>query len=275
LNLVKRILSVYNKWYFDHGKDRRGTTRLKKGLENISAIGVEKVNEDTARGVQELDWEILIIIDACRHDLFEQSQGDTDYRVSLGSCTQDFIMKNWDGDHNDIVYVTGNPMFNRSKMEELVGEENPFFEMFRTYEENWDNEERTCLPKEVAEDAKTANKMFPDKKLVVHFIQPHYPFINFDFGLNAGDAEAFIQHEGRDVWELASMGEISDDELWSGYKHNLSVVMEEVENLNEAFDRTIVLTSDHANMVGEANLYGHPCEKSWEKLRRVPLKRYS
>jgi hypothetical protein len=274
MKIAERMLRHYVKWYFGQGKKIRGTTRLKQVLEEISALGVEKVDEDAASGVCELDWEILIIVDACRHDLFEEIERDCDNRISLGSSTQDYIKQNWNGDHDDVVYVTGNPMFSSARMEDLVGKENPFFEIFRTYEENWDDEERTCLPEDVAKDAMTANKMFPEKKLVIHFIQPHYPFVGFEFGLDTGDAKEFMRHLGKDVWQLASMGEISDERVWSGYKHNLSVVMKEVEKLSETLDRDIVLTSDHGNMVGESGLYGHPRGKSWEKLRKVPVKEY-
>lgn len=63
-------------------------------------------------GIFELDWDVLIILDACRYDIFNELAdlpGQTNYRYSLGSATYEFIPANFsDKKLHDTVYVSSN-----------------------------------------------------------------------------------------------------------------------------------------------------------------------
>lgn len=61
------------------------------------------------------DWDTLIILDACRNNLFhevvDKSKFDEITTVrSPGSFTREWISETFDDKHGDIVYVTGNPI---------------------------------------------------------------------------------------------------------------------------------------------------------------------
>jgi uncharacterized cupin superfamily protein len=125
------------------------------------------------------------------------------------------------------------------------------------------------MPEKVIEDLKTAQKLFPDKRKIVHFIQPHHPFINSEvnsegFGLNSPE---------RGIWTIAEEENIySDEELWNAYKSNLEFVKPYVDEAAEIVSGKTALTSDHGNLVGEYGLYGHPAPSKAKTLRKVPWK---
>ncbi|MBC5792918.1 MAG: hypothetical protein H8Z69_02645 [Nanohaloarchaea archaeon] len=208
-------------------------------------------------------------MDACRHDLFEEVVGESDYRYSLGSNSSEFVEKNFsEGDWSDTVYVTANPHFHKTHFESLTGKkaEEVFHEVFHTYETDWNKDERTIMPEDVARDAETAANLFPDKKLIIHFMQPHYPFLNSDLeesGIRIVDGEG-----GKTIWERAERGEIDKREVRGAYKRNLEIVMEYVKDLN--LEGTTRVTADHANLFGEGGIYGHPKEAHVKPLLRVP-----
>ncbi|TKX67638.1 hypothetical protein [Halorubrum sp. GN11GM_10-3_MGM] len=60
--------------------------------------------------VVEKDWDNLIILDACRYDLFQEVSevdGELSPAVSLGSSTGEFMRKNFGGgEFLDLVYIS-------------------------------------------------------------------------------------------------------------------------------------------------------------------------
>jgi len=59
------------------------------------------------------------------------------------------------------------------------------YELSRT---DWDADEETALHKHIGIRAKEADETYPNNRLVIHFMQPHYPFI--------GDLGGRISHLG-------------------------------------------------------------------------------
>lgn len=70
------------------------------------------------------DWDTLVILDACRYDMFEEineTEGELEHRYSRGSCTPDFIRENFpEGEFHDTVYVTANPMYCGPKFKNTI-----------------------------------------------------------------------------------------------------------------------------------------------------------
>lgn len=235
-------------------------------------LGLEKIDEDP-HSVFDREWDNLIILDGCRHDLYEEVRGDTDYRFSLGSSSPDFIENNFsEGNFSDVVYVTGNPFFSEKKFSNFTGR-NPdqvFHEVFHTYDTDWNQEKGTVLPGPLLRDAKTARKLFPDKRIVVHLMQPHYPFVGGETVSTGMDFRNSLN--GESVWDLASRGEgPGDEQIWKEYRENLEFVLDKViESLDDVFEGKTVLTSDHGNLVGEKGLYGHSFDLPAVQLRKVP-----
>ena len=149
-------------------------------------------------------------------------------------------------------------------------------------DEGWNEETGTVRAETMTEAALDAVERFPHKRLVVHYMQPHYPFVpaETDFDKDHlqqidGDSDG---PTGENVWNQKFTGDlnISRDDLWSIYIENLEYALEHVAELLEALSGKTVVTSDHGNYVGERaspipiREYGHPRGLYDEPVVRVP-----
>nr|EGQ40794.1 MAG: hypothetical protein J07AB56_00400 [Candidatus Nanosalinarum sp. J07AB56] len=214
---------------------------------------MEKVNEANAKGIEHYDWDNLVILDGCRLDTFKSTIGECRSRVALAGCTPEYIWENFsDGDYDDVVYVTGNPQLSpesfRNKTGRRIGD--VFHEVFHTYRYGWDDDTGTTRPEPVLEDLETANKLFPEKRKVAHFMQPHIPFLD-------SDVRSPYDSGSRNVWRMAEMGIYGHNEVKRAYSDNLRYVWDRIsDSLSELDGRTLV-TSDHGNFLGENGRYDH------------------
>jgi hypothetical protein len=224
------------------------------------------------------DWDTLIILDACRYDMFERISdlpGRLETRISRSSSTPEFLMANFgDSDLLDTVYVTANPQLYRNR-HRIDTELHAVIDVWR--DEGWDDQYGTVLPETVADTAIDAAEKYPNKRHIIHFMQPHYPFLTdeteFDKGhLGDGDTD-----EGN-VWTKLVEGEIDVDAetVWSLYDDNLRRVLPSVERLLDQLPGKTVVTADHGNMLGERawpipiREWGHPRGIYTEELVKVP-----
>jgi len=253
-------------------KDRRGATRLLDLTKRLSRIRLPKIESET-EPIYEKEWDNLVIVDACRYDLFEQvTEEKVEKRVTVGGGTPKYIQNTFSTqDFHDVVYITANPWFTPEKFERLAGRrpEDVFHTVFHTYADKWDQENSTVLPEKVVEDVETAEKLFPDKRKIVHFIQPHHPFVNS----RLDERDTFgLRDDNESVWNRAEKGELDREDVWQAYSKNLELVLPFIEKVAELCNGRTVLTSDHGNLVGENGLYGHPAESYAKSLREVPWK---
>jgi hypothetical protein len=109
------------------------------------------------------------------------------------------------------------------------------------------------------------------ERMVVHYLQPHHPFIP-DPELDPGQSiENFTEEAWDDIWDRLRHGEVSKERVWNAYRENLRYVLADVELLLENVDaETVVITSDHGNAFGEWGIYGHPMHTPLSCLRTVP-----
>ncbi|MFB6216873.1 MAG: hypothetical protein ABEJ72_07900, partial [Candidatus Aenigmatarchaeota archaeon] len=171
--------------------------------------------EGEPSGIYEEEWDSLIILDGCRLDLYREVVGECDKRVSLGSSSPEFVSGNFsDAREESPVCVTANPYYHPSKFKELTGNklENVFETVFHTYQTDWDDEAGTVRPEEVKRDALTAESLFPDRKKIIHFMQPHYPFLGSE--LETSGYSKDLGSEGEDIWDKAFRGEVSREQVW-------------------------------------------------------------
>jgi hypothetical protein len=236
------------------------------------------------------EWDCLAILDACRYDLFETEntmEGDLRKVVSRGSATPEFLRGNFrDREFLDTVYVTTNPMLRRHTDEINTR----FHEVIDLWAgETWDSEHETVLPETVTREAKEAADEFPNKRILVHYMQPHYPFLGADTEFDKGHIDD-SSTDGLTTWMQVMTGEIDIDHstLWEAYAENLRRALPHVKELVESVTGKSVVTSDHGNMLGERSApipireWGHPqgiwtdelvcvpwLETEWETRREV------
>lgn len=224
--------------------------------------------------MKDKEWDNLIILDACRHDFYEEEFGDSDYRITEGSASKEYIKKNFsDQEFKDTVYVTANPHLYEDIFSDLTGRkpEDVFHTVFNTYEDKWDREEGTVLPGSLVEDAVTAEKLFPEKRKIIHFMQPHGPFIGVDWDRGKlSKNKSSGEEETVGVFDRAQIGLLDSEKLVDGYRQNLALLEEHVEKLNEALDGRTVVTADHGELLGEGGMYQHFEGCGAVALRKVP-----
>lgn len=260
-----------------------GRRKLFKPLNSyLSAKAYSPAGEEI--NLMENDWDTVILLDACRYDLFEGANtidGDLGFRISPGSATPEFLTASFEGrQFHDTVYVTANPIYRTKDLGAV------FHEVIDVWEDHWNDEFQTVMPAEMTEATIDAHERYPQKRIIAHFLQPHYPFIGDlrdEIPAHAGAEATYRQATGgeerrnnRTVWQLLKANEISRELAWSAYEGNLSAALPHVERAIDALSGRIVVTSDHGNLLGERihplsrRMYGHPTGIKHEHLRKVP-----
>lgn len=223
--------------------------------------------------VMDKDWDNLIILDACRFDLFKQVntlRGELQSVISSDSSTSGFLQYNFgNGTFPDTVYVTANPQVQRHE----VGSR--FHDCIRLWQDGWDENLQTVTPEVVTDRALEIQNQYPNKRLIVHYIQPHYPFIgergqDIEHGSITGDGVIEDERKVASVWDRLEEGDVSKEIVWEAYKENLELALPEVERLLEKLAGRTIVTSDHGNSLGELGVYGHPGGLYMESLVKVP-----
>lgn len=264
LEKLSRFYTFYMKIY-PYIDNLRGSFRFARTIERVlMRFGLERV-DDKAEGIFEREWDNLIVLDACRSDLYDEVNGETESRFCLGSKTPEFLARNFEEKNYDIVYISANPFVSPDSLKKNVGKEDPFVDVYDVYNTDWSDEEGTVPPENVIKHVRSAEKLFPDKKKIIHFMQPHWPFVGGDL-----NAEGLGGVDKQDVWSKSRRGVLDKDEVWKAYKENLEYVMSYVDEAADILSGKTVVTSDHGNLVGEYNLYGHPSKGKVRQLREVP-----
>jgi hypothetical protein len=224
------------------------------------------------------DWDCLVILDACRYDLFESEntiEGNLRKVVSRGSATPEFLRGNFrDREFLDTVYVTTNPMLQRHDSEINT----VFHDVIDLWAgDTWNEEHETVLPETVTREAINTAGEFPNKRILVHYMQPHYPFLGADTDFDKGHIDDSAADE-LTTWMQVMTGEvdIAHSALWEAYTENLRRALPHVEELVETVTGKAVVTSDHGNMLGERSSpipireWGHPQGIWTDELVCVP-----
>jgi len=229
------------------------------------------------------DWDNLIILDACRPDFFEDCnpfEGEYSRKTSLGASSNEFFIRNMVGkEYYDTVYVTGNTSVQHA--------EKSLHRVIKTYA-NKQEYKRGWLPEATTDAAIQAYEEHPHKRIVIHFMQPHTPYLGDkadklrkqvtkdhntqfrNFEKVKGNVQNFDQTLSSLV-EAYELGYISQSELHTVYKENLELVFDYVSKLLNTIDGKTVITSDHSESLGEFN--GISTHEDWafsSKLREVP-----
>lgn len=215
------------------------------------------------------DWDTLVILDACRYDAFvdaidnREFGGQLESRISRGSATREWIRANFSGKQlHDIVYVDSNGYYARLKDD--INTEVYKYHLI-------DNDAFGGLSIHPDKVTKTARKFadeYPDKRLIVHYMQPHQPYF--------GPTGESIEYA---VGPMATVRENDLDNVTvkKAYAENLEIVFDSVQELLDNLTGRVVITSDHGELLGDSqsplpigSYYGHPAGLYVSELVTVP-----
>jgi hypothetical protein len=272
-----------------HGTDP--TWWRKRFLTHVVSRYYTDLRRPEADSLVSLEWDNVLLVDACRFDLFEAVNersplpGSLDSRRSIQSGTPAYLVENFgEGEFHDIVYVTANPYVNTKLPDDT------FHAVDAVWRDDWDDDLGTVRPETMRDRALAAADRYPDKRLIIHFNQPHMPFIG-DVRLDSRDMSAIRKralgdgtaddHAGeRTPFELLEAGDVTAEAVWEAYRSNLERAWESLETLLTELEGLNAVTSDHGNALGERawpfpiRVYGHPLGILIPALTNVPWHTY-
>jgi hypothetical protein len=198
----------------------------------------------------------------------------------------EFMRKNfYDEKYHDTVYITANP--NIENFSDKI-----FHKIYKTYDYRGSPEPRGFFPSKVYDDVIDAFERYPNKRLLIHFMQPHAPYIGgkakklynelkeshgISIERHAKMFDTDLTDNVYSTWHhVADDGYIDNSQLWELYMENLHIGMEQALKTIRKLEGKTLITSDHGELLGEDSRfglppgYGHPKKVYHEKLRIVP-----
>lgn len=218
------------------------------------------------------DWDVMVILDACRSDLFQKFAPDhpvydrfdsVSSKYSCASTSREWFKKGFgsSNDVSDVHYVTQNPFLSRTDTDR-------FYDVERLWDIEGEDESGRLAPSTVTDVALNAYDSSEAERFVIHYLPPHAPFLHCGGKYDLG--EKSWGGESHDVWFGLQVGEFAVHEVWEDYGQNLLTVLDEVQRLVKHLSGDIVVTADHANGMGELWQYGHPGYVPIPAIKRVP-----
>ncbi|WP_345785410.1 hypothetical protein [Halorubrum distributum] len=238
-------------------------------LRGLQAIGRRL---DYGTNAFDREWDALVVLDACRADLLRLVAPDFGFLGavetvrSVGSSSSEWLENTFPGrpETARTAMVTGNTWTDRYL------DADAFAALDEVWKYAWDGESGTVPAAAVTDRAiSLARERDPDR-LVVHYMQPHHPFVPDPLDGDDGLARTGSHSNAGNPWVLLRRGEVSVERVWTAYEANLRHVLGEVESLAANVDGRIAVTADHGNLFGEWGLYGHPMHTPVPALLKVP-----
>jgi hypothetical protein len=254
------------------------------------------------------DWDVLVVLDTCRKDALETIKRSNDYqwlsdcdiesRFSVGGSTLEWTAQTFRESHREkaakIDYVAGNILVE----EVLAGRESPesidnagwsptrwstlslsdlndfvsVAGLRNVRESGPGHRDRPHPAAQLVTDLaiQHGREVEPDRMLV-HYIQPHYPYYSV---VEEGERE-----ELRD-WEQFPFPHLKRDEVdqttvWNRYLKELKSGLDAVSTLLKNYDaEKVAITADHGEAFGERFAlkrgYKHRVGMLHPKVRKVP-----
>lgn len=253
-------------------KEKSGYRAWKSALQKLTSVK----SSNQLNKLSTTDWDILIVLDACRLDFLESSANwPIESVISPASCTPEWLDK-----VASSRVLSGSRVVSANPQYEKVDADLGCEEIEPHWETHWDKTLQTTVPEPVLDRVGEISRE-SSGKVVGHLQQPHWPYI-----AKLGE-EWLLAYNKLDPWNnknkqitslqvamqrgLVDIGiakkayESSVNSVWSTLKTYLA---RWVSNGN-----TVVVTADHGETFGryrEFGLYEHPCRCHVSPLVKVP-----
>lgn len=265
------IPSQIRHWAKNHKKQisKYGLSAVKVGIKDVAWRGpislFNKTIYDFGTPIFDLEWDVLVVLDACRVDLLQAVADDYEFLPdninhvnSVASATYEWMPKNFNdeyrGEMSKTAHITANPY----SSEFLEGQD---WLVLRELWRQHTTDINTVPPDVVTDHAISTHRSLHPEQMIIHYLQPHEPFRKFD----SVEDEWF-----QGVWDQVRHGKLSPETVREAYQDNLCWVLDELNTLLKNIDGEVVITSDHGNAMGEWGFWGHPAYVPIPELRRVP-----
>ncbi|WP_181692170.1 hypothetical protein [Natronomonas sp. LN261] len=238
-------------------------------LRSIQAVGRRL---SYGENVFERSWDVLVVLDACRADLLSAVAPDVgflgDVRTvrSVGSSSSEWLENTFGGREETArtAMVTANTWTDRYL------DADAFAALDEVWKYAWDDDLGTVPAAAVTDRAVALARDHDPDRLVVHYMQPHHPFVTDPLAGDDGMARTSRHSSASNPWVLLRRGDVSIERVEAAYEANLRYVLPEVATLVENVSGRVAVTADHGNLLGEWGLYGHPMHTPLRALLAVP-----
>lgn len=215
--------------------------------------------------VIEADWDTLIILDGCRYYAFKEAHsfdGKTSSIVSQGAHSNEFMENTfWDRELHDTVYITANPW-----SEQIA--DDVFFLVRTTYSDD-EQGGKARLPEDVAELATQTFEEYPNKRYIVHFMQPNNPYVGpkaweyrkqlletkgvlcTEMDTPGAEKNPTVKREVQHLRRALRRGYISRETMLEVHRENLGIVTDHAKRVMTELGGRTAITADHGDMFGE------------------------
>ena len=226
---------------------------------------------DQIKLVHETEWDLMIILDAMRYDIFKQLNtipGKLIKAESPAPHTWHWLPAMFP-DKYPWTYFTAHPhIAHKPTPDRWEGYEH-FDKVVPIWEQYWNDETGTVHPDDVSKVIATSQYT----KAVAHYIQPHGPWIGRHRLLNPWTIR---DHQHYNMMADWIVGKVKPDPYTFRvmYKDNVRLVLDSVQKNLKLFKGQVVITADHGEMLGEQGIYLHSPdypEFAVKKLKEVPF----
>lgn len=242
--------------------------------------------------IYERDWDLLLVLDACRVDALRSVTSEYDFLDevesiwSVGSASHEWICKTFTNEHrkaiSETALVTSNPFFPQTFNDRTfppkaysipvmwpewdVVEKSSFAKFLHVHRHDYDEHFPEAPPDVMTDYAINVARNGAFDRMVVHYLQPHTPYIADAYAENRPPTEIEA-----DPWTAMEQGVATVNEVKELYLENLRFVLDSIEQLVRNVDAPkVVITADHGELFGELGLYGHPEGFVHPTLKKVP-----
>jgi len=219
--------------------------------------------------VYERNWDVLVVLDACRYDMYREVVGSCDALDSVASTSTVWMDTTfgpaYDAEVAGTAYVSANPYSHRLDPAR-------FGLLDHVWADHWDDDLGTIPAEPVTDHGIAVARSGRYDRVILHYMQPHFPFIGDGHRLGRLGRGGFGlgEDDSRNVWRMIERDELDREAVVEAYYANLAYVFESVETLLSNVDGTVAITADHGNALGEFGMWGHRAHVPIEPLRRVP-----
>lgn len=241
---------------------------------------------DVGTSVFERDWNLLVVLDACRVDALravadeDEFIDDVEAMWSVGSTTVEWMAltfrRRYHAEIAATAYVNANVQFeevfhdrrapphaNATPLAPSFGaygivDPAEFALVDPVYEYGFDDDRGVVPPRNVTDRAVAVGRAEAPNQQIARYLQSHAPYIGVD-----DPPENALGRLG--------VGEISRVEVWDAYLNTLRYVLDDVALLLENVDAEhVAITADHGEAMGEWGCHSHNIGCPAPVVRKVP-----
>ncbi|MFW6047738.1 MAG: sulfatase-like hydrolase/transferase [Candidatus Natronoplasma sp.] len=266
---------------------------------------------DQKKKINEGDWDYLLILDACRYDHFKVlypdflsgrlKKANSPVKCLKGVATSEWCKSVFTKRYDDVIYVSTTPHVNSFSEVNGFKASDHFFKVVDVWNNRWDDEKGTVYPDEVNQAIIDTKIKHPKKRIIAHYMQPHFPYLTLDNPFNPKNKEP-TSHDnikrtlrnffgsktrrilgGKMTRKLLrtlnlppinpmdeTLRKIGHDGLIEAYKENLKAVLKSLNKLSDELSGEVIVSSDHGEYLGENGFYGHSYLPQHRALNEVP-----